>query len=206
MDYFKLLGEPRRPWLDDQFLKDKFLALSAEAHPDRMHGGSAEERAQAHDRSAELNAAYNCLREPKDRLLHLLELESGVRPGDVQQIPVDLMNLFAEAAQLLGKAEAFLRARAKAASPLLKARMFEQGSELAAQLQALGGRINSRRDPLLAELKEMNAGWESAPAPVGPGRAAALPLRRLEEIYRQLSYFNRWTAQLQERALEISFR
>jgi curved DNA-binding protein CbpA len=206
MDYFALLNEPRRPWLDEQSLKTKFLALSAQAHPDRVHGGGQEQSARANDRYAALNAAYTCLRAPKERLLHLLELELGARPNDVGQIPADVMTLFVQAGQVLRVVDVFLQTRAKAASPLLKARMFEQGMDLTGQLQALGQRIDSRREPLLGELKEMNARWESAPAPGSPGRGAALPLGRLEEIYRRLSYFARWTSQIQERALQISFR
>ncbi len=206
MDYFSMLDEPRRPWLDEQSLKIKFLALSALEHPDRAHGGGADQKRRAHERYSELNAAYNCLREPKDRLLHLLELELGARPGDVQRLAPDAMNLFVEASDALRKAGAFLQTRAKAASPLLKARTFEEGIDLAAQLQALGQRINLRRDELLAELKGMNAAWDSAPAPGSGARAAALPLKRLEEIYRDLSYLARWSGQIQERALQISFR
>ena len=33
-DYFNLLSEPRRPWLNPEALKQKFLNLSAEVHPD----------------------------------------------------------------------------------------------------------------------------------------------------------------------------
>ena len=60
-----------------------------------------------------------------------------------------------------------------------------------------------RRDELLAELQAMNPAWESASQP-GPPRAA-LPLERLEQIYRLLSYFSRWSEQLQERIVQLSF-
>ena len=56
-DYFALLNEPRRPWLDPEPLKDKFLALSATVHPDRVHNLGAAERAAAQERYTELNAA-----------------------------------------------------------------------------------------------------------------------------------------------------
>ena len=79
-DYFALLGESRRPWIDPEELKAKFLALTAQVHPDRVHNASEAEKQAASRRSAEMNAAYNCLREAKTRLLHLLELERGTRP------------------------------------------------------------------------------------------------------------------------------
>ena len=74
-DYFALLNEPRRPLLDADLLKQKFLALASDAHPDRAHNASESEKAEVTQRYAQLNAAYNCLAEPKLRLLHLLELE-----------------------------------------------------------------------------------------------------------------------------------
>src|SRR5438132_9046006 len=46
IDYFALLHEPRRPWLDPDLLKQKFISLSAEVHPDRVHlAGEAEKHA-----------------------------------------------------------------------------------------------------------------------------------------------------------------
>ena len=98
-DHFALLNEPRRPWVDPDSLKQKFLALSAEVHPDRVHNSGDSEKQRAQERYTDLNAAYNCLREPKSRLQHLLELELGVKPGNVQSIPPDLMDVFLEVSQ-----------------------------------------------------------------------------------------------------------
>ena len=98
VDYFKLLQERRRPWLDPDLLKTKFLTLSADAHPDRVHGHSADEKQGAQDRYTDLNTAYQTLREPKNRLAHLLELESGQRPSAIQRAPSELMDLFLEIA------------------------------------------------------------------------------------------------------------
>jgi hypothetical protein len=56
---------------------------------------------------------------------------------------------------------------------------------------------------LLAELAAMNPAWESAQA-AGVDRAG-LPLERLEEIYRRLSYLARWSEQIQERTVQLSF-
>ena len=86
-DYFALLNEPRRPWIEPETLKAKFLALAAGIHPDRIHNADELEKAGATHRYAELNTAYNCLAEPKSRLRHLLELELGTKPEDIQQIP-----------------------------------------------------------------------------------------------------------------------
>src|ERR1039458_7617080 len=115
-DFFALLNEPRRPWLDADLLKQKFLALSANAHPDRIHSASESDKVDATKRFTELNTAYSCLAEPKLRLLHLLELELGAKPKDIQQIPTALADLFAEVATSCRSADGFLVEKTKATS------------------------------------------------------------------------------------------
>ena len=204
IDSFTLLKEPRRPWLDAEALKQKFLALSSNVHPDRVHSATEAEKQAANARYAELNAAHNTLREPRSRLLHLLELETGSKPSDIQRIPPGTMDLFVEVGQLCRDVDAFLAQRANVTSPLIKVQMFERGVEGTDKLQSLQQRINAKRDELIHELQQMNAIWESAPPIGSPERAAALPLERLEQIYRVFSYIARWTEQVQERAVQLA--
>jgi curved DNA-binding protein CbpA len=204
MDYFVLLGQPRLPWLDPAALKAAFLEQSARLHPDRVNAADAVERTAATGRFAELNAAYNCLREPKERVLHLLELESGAPPANVQSVPGDAMDLFMETGRICRQTDAFLTAKGRATSPLLQAQMFEQALDWTARLQALQERIQLRREQLLAELHSMNELWQAAPASPSPARAGALPLRRLEEIGRTLSYIARGGGQIQERLTQLA--
>jgi len=196
-DCFELLNEPRRPWLDPEALKQKFIALSARLHPDRVHQASGPERAAAQERYTELNAAYNRLRDPKERLLHLLELELGAKPKDIQRIPPDLISLFNELNQSCREADGLLGEKRRINSPLLKVQMFDRSQQLTEQLAALQQKIASKRGELLAEIQRMDSVWDHV-----PGRKAALG--RLEELYRLLSYFNRWTGQLQERIVQLS--
>ena len=84
-DAFALLGESRLPWIDPDGLKERFLRLSGPFHPDRVHSASESERQEANRRFAELSSAHHTLREHRDRLLHLLELESGAPPRDIQK-------------------------------------------------------------------------------------------------------------------------
>ncbi len=202
-DHFSLLGEPRRPWLDPAALKPRFISLSSEVHPDRIHGASEADKRAATQRFAALNAAYNCLRDPRDRLLHLLDLELGERPKDVQRIPAGTMDLFVEVGQLCGDADAFLTERRKVTSPLLRVGLFEKGLAWADNLNHLQKKIDARREGLLAEMRSMDRAWESAPPVGAPDRARSLPLERLEQIYRILSYTTRWTEQIQERLVQV---
>jgi DnaJ-domain-containing protein 1 len=205
MDNFSLLDEPRRPWLEAEALKQRFLALSSAIHPDRTHDAGAMEKEAATRRFAELNAAWQCLRDPKERLGHLLELELGARPTDAQDVPPQAMDLFFEASRICREADVLLAAKARTSSPLLKAQMFGPGMELAGRLNDLQQVISRRREELLAELRGLNAAWEAAPAVGSAGRARALPLEALERAFRMLSYLGRWTGQIQERVVQLSF-
>ena len=204
-DSFSLLNEPRLPWLDADALKAKFHKFSADVHPDRSHNAPEAEKAASNTRYAELNAAYNTLREPKDRLLHLLELELGGKPKDIQRIPPGTMDLFIEVGQTCKDVDAFLAGKADVTSPMLKVKFFQQAMTWTDKLQALQSKINTLRDSLMAELRQMNAVWQGAPAIDSAERAKALPLERLEQVYRAFSYVARWSDQLQERNVQLAF-
>ena len=203
-DYFALLDEPRLPWLDADALKAKFHTLSSEAHPDRVHSALEAEKQAANERYAELNAAYNCLREPKDRLRHLLELELGGKPGGIERVPEDAMELFTRVGQLCREVDNFLAERSKVTAPLMKVQMFQRGMDWTDKLQALLQSLHVRRIKLEKVLLSMNAAWESAPKPGDTYRSASLPLGQLEQTYRALSYLSRWTGQLNERVVQLS--
>ncbi|HUB86619.1 MAG TPA: hypothetical protein VMB22_01915 [Verrucomicrobiae bacterium] len=198
-DYFALLDEPRRPWLDADPLKQKFLALSAGLHPDKIHPVGEAEKIAAAKTFAELNAAYNCLGDPKLRLLHLLELERGTKPKEIQQIPPALADLFAEVALICRNTDAFLAEKAKATSPLLQVHFFERGQEWTERLNGLQKTLNELRETILAELKSLDEKWMAATS----SHTEILP--KLEELYRLFGYFNRWNSQIQERILQLSF-
>ena len=204
MDHFALFQQPRRPWIDPDSLKAQFLASSTHCHPDRFHLAPEPDRAAAQCRSAELNAAYLCLREPKNRLLHLLELELGSKPKAVQQLPHGTMELFVEVGEVCRQVDAFLAEKANVTAPLLKVHWFEKGMWWTDALNTLRQKILSQHGLLVAELTRMNSAWESAPPPGAEIRRATLPLERLEQIYRILSYIARWTAQIEERLVQLT--
>ena len=204
-DNFALLNEPRLPWLNPDELKQRFFQLSSEVHPDRTHNASDSEKEAVNKRYAELNAAYNCLREPKERLIHLLELETGSKPKDIQRIPPGTMDLFVEVGQTCRDTDSFIAEKAKVTSPLMKVQLFEKGMEWTDTLNSLQQKINAKREELLEELKQLNNVWQSAPAIGSSERASKLPIERLEQIYRIFSYISRWTEQIQERVVQLSF-
>jgi curved DNA-binding protein CbpA len=198
-DNFALLNEPRRPWLDANLLKQKFLALSTNTHPDKIHSANENERNTAAKKFAELNAAYNCLLEPKSRLLHLLELELGAKPKDIQQIPTALADLFAEVATVCKSADNFLREKGKATSPLLQVQLFERAQEWVEKLNSLQKKLNGLLGKLTGELKSLDEKWIKN----NSERRGDL-LKELEELYRLFGYFNRWNGQIQEHIVQLS--
>ncbi|HEX5218724.1 MAG TPA: hypothetical protein VFZ59_04090 [Verrucomicrobiae bacterium] len=195
-DYFALLNESRRPWLEPEALKEKFLALSAEVHPDRVHQASDSDKLAATQRYSELNAAYNCLREPRERLRHLLELELGQKPSDLTNVPNDLMDVFFKVGATLREVDGFVAEKGKATSPLLQVQLFERSQEWIEKLNTVRRLIDTRRVPLIAELKQLSPDWDAD---------SAKPLERLLEIWRLLSFYDRWLGQIQERTVQLSF-
>src|SRR5437773_2333104 len=168
MDCFALLGEPRRPWLEPESLKQKFLALSAQLHPDRVHNADPADKAAAQKRFTELNAAFNRLRDPKERLAHLLELELGARPRQGQQMPNEMIAAFNEVNQACRDADALLAEKRRTTSALLQVQLFERSQDRSERLVALAQKMNTEREALVAEIEKIDAAWN------GTDRAASL--------------------------------
>jgi curved DNA-binding protein CbpA len=201
-DNFAIFGEQRRPWLSPDALKQKFLALCGQSHPDRCPA-SPHDATEAQARFTALNTAYNCLREPRTRLRHLLELELGQKPSELQQVPAKLMNMFAEQSRLCREADRFLAERSQAASPLLKVQLWENGQIISDKLIAWQASLNSAFDDLITQLKKLDDLWETRTATTPEGQRSAL-LERLSELYRLFSYYGRWISQTQERIVQLS--
>lgn len=203
-DCFALLGEPRCPAPDLDLLKAKFLALSAEVHPDRLHNAPEPERLAATARYAALNAAHNTLRDTRDRLAHLLELELGAKPSGIDAVPAEWMAGFMEVGQLCRSIDAFLAESAKVTSPLLKARRFQQGMEWTDRVNEKVRQLSGRMEDLASGLSSWNDAWANAPAPGDPNRPAVLPLSGLSATFRSVSFLGRWIGQLRERAVRLA--
>src|SRR5271168_3873835 len=104
-DHFARLNEARRPWLDADRLKQTFHKLSTAIHPDKILSPDESAKVQASKQFAELNSAYQCLSDPKSRLVHLLELECGEKPKDIQEIPAGMADWFVEVARVCREAD-----------------------------------------------------------------------------------------------------
>ena len=199
MDYFALLNEPRRPWLEPDALKRNFLQRSAELHPDRFHNAGSAEKEGAQKRYAELNAAYQCLREPKERLRHLLELERGAKLSQLQNTPSALMDFSLQIGGACREADAFLAEKRKAKSALLLVELFERGQDQVHKSTQLLQRLAAQTEQMIEQLKKVDAQWENS-----EGKERQEQLTTLEEVYRLLGYFERWSRLLRERLVQLA--
>ena len=74
-DYFGLLGLSPAFTLDLQALETAYFTQQRLYHPDRFVGKPDAERLQALNRSADVNKAYNMLKNPLTRAQYLLHLQ-----------------------------------------------------------------------------------------------------------------------------------
>lgn len=203
-DYFALLNFPRRPWLDAESLKQRFHERSTEVHPDRAPDASDEAKAESHRCFAGVNAAYECLREAKSRVRHLLELELGHAPDSVGSIPQGMTEWFTEVGAICREADAFLAKKEANDSPLLQAAVMGEGMALNDKVTAVHGRLQAELAKVDAELQSLGQAWEALDGQP-EGRAEKLPLARLEALGQRLGFWSKWSSQLADRSSRLMF-
>jgi molecular chaperone HscB len=177
-DYFRMLGLPRKLWIEMDGLETRFHQLSWKLHPDNFVRTSSQERDMSLERSSQLNDAYRVLRDPVARVEYLLALEGMRKEGTTkQQAPPELLE---EVFELNESLDELRSARAE----------HQEGSELAElrrrlEVAARGfeERLTEVDAQLMAAGKEWDATVDSGDA--GAGRAA---LARMNEILNRRSY------------------
>ena len=190
-DLFALLGEPRRPFLDPERIKETFHRLSRTEHPDQQTAPPV----AADTDFAQINLAQATLRDPKLRLRHLLELEfPEVRLSGPSTVPSTLADLFAPVHGLLREIDALLVKKRNAPSALARALLSRQEFIFREQTEATLEQLETLHAVALADLQSFDKAWASH------SPDAAL---RLHELYQRFSYLVRWTDQLRERLFQL---
>jgi curved DNA-binding protein CbpA len=195
VDYFAVLQQPRRPWIDAEQLKEKHQQLTLALHPDRSVGDATKINPDVFPYSfARINEAYRVLSDPKQRLGHLLSLEGAI-PNSTGSLPNELIELFATIGAFLQGADVLLEKAAGANSALAKSLLQPQildtrqrASELLKNLEALS---NSARD----EVRRLDDLWDEQ-------REEAV--ERVKDLYGRFAYLGRWAEQLRERQFGLS--
>ncbi len=182
-DYFALLQQARKPWLDPDQLKQRYQERTLSDHPDVAGAG-----ASSVDFAA-FNEAYRSLKDPKLRLQHLLRLE-GHDPGDSPTVPGELLDLFSRIGNfvqttdgVLSRARATQNALAKSLihSEILSSR--QEAAEILRQLQKL-------HDEAVHQTRALNESW-----------TVALP--EIAALSRRFAYLGRWMEQVEERKFQL---
>ena len=176
-DYFALLDEARRPWLDPEKLKEKYFARSRSTSID-----------------AQLNEAFRVLSDPKLRLHHLLTLE-GVELTVGRPVPPSVAELFWNSGTLLREVERWLVKNAEATSALSRALVSSERTKLEGNLEKLEEQLSRLYESELARLREIDAEAELA---------SPNDLPKLIELYDSISYLTRLREQVTEKRFRMS--
>jgi molecular chaperone HscB len=94
-DYFTVFDLAISYEIDAGLLKQRYLALQRQYHPDRFASGSAQEQRLAVQSASALNQAYDTLRSPVKRAQYLLEL-AGVEMQGGEKTNSDIDFLMAQ--------------------------------------------------------------------------------------------------------------
>ncbi len=177
IDYFALLEEARRPWLEPERLKEKYFARNRAAPAD-----------------AELNEAFRVLSDPKLRLHHLLTLE-GADLAAGRPVPPSVAELFWNAGRLLREVDHWLIRNAGATSALARSLLAAEKSRLETSLEQLGAQLLATFETELSELRLVDATWKvDAPNELTP----------LVRHYDSISYLGRLRERTAEKQFELT--
>ena len=191
-DYFALLDQPRRPWLDPHELKQAFHAKSLRVHPDTQH---RDERSFAESGIAfrELNEAYQVLQDPKRRIYHLLSLEGRAPASRQTTVPSEIEQLFSGVAGVTQQAEALADKCKSATTPLGRSLLKPQILKLQKHLGEILQQLSELHEAGVADLRRLSA----------HGLAEEDDWAELQRLYLRFSYLTRWIAELQEKQTRV---
>jgi len=183
-DYFAMLHQPRRPWLDAEALKEHFHRETAMRHPDVSGVGD-------HGDFAALNAAYAILRDPSSRLRHLLELEDPERLAPSHAVPPALADLFMRIAAFRHALDVFRKKEAAASGALALALLAGEKLALSRQGATVRADLEADYNAAMETLRAIDSDWEKDPRPADAGE-------RLAALHHQCAYLSKWRSQLAE--------
>jgi curved DNA-binding protein CbpA len=188
-DYFVLLDERRRPWLDPDELKEKYHRLTLVTHPDTRA------KPTPSDAFTELSQGYRTLSDPTQRLLHLLTLEGHAPATNAQAVPGDVADLFLTMGRLNQQIDLLTKKQADATSSLGKSMLVSELREMQTLVKDQLEQLRGTYDDQIDRLKDLNNTWAS-------DRTQALS--QVTEIHGRITYLSRWIDQLEERRVQLS--
>ena len=109
MNSFEFFSLPLTYRIDYKFLEKKFFELQSSLHPDKFWNASDREKLYSQIFSAEINLAYNCLKDPVKRANTLLKLLANLEVKENsfndKKILIEIIDLQEEMQKLQTKQE-----------------------------------------------------------------------------------------------------
>ncbi len=152
-DAFVLLGLPRRPLLEEDALTSAYLALAKSLHPDSPAGDT--------DKFSETKAAFELLRDPAQRLRHLIELETGQKPKP--QAPTVAGCLFSDVCAATEFSRSILTKVATAKSPLVRALQIGELRSAVSRTESVLQAVAKIQSQHSEELAHLDSEWPKYP-------------------------------------------
>lgn len=166
-DYFRVLGIPRTPVVDERALTQRYYELSRRLHPDLYQTGAAQEQEASLKNTALLTRAYRTLRDPVLRGQYWLELHGEQLGKENTQVPPKLAELVFEVQERLAETR--------------EARAAGKGAEGQAEIEQIRSEVEEQLSRLRSDLDANFAQWEDCSA-----RPTLLPA--LKRILSEIAY------------------
>jgi hypothetical protein len=176
MNAFQIFGLDPTPWLDQETLRERYLQLSSQLHPDAAPSDDPNSFTQ-------LQTAYQLLCTDRLRVRLFLEILGEAELPTVGAVPSHLADFFMKTGGLIAAADRLLKQRAEAESFLEKASLQAEALEKSEALQNLLTEFLSTRTQLQGTLQT----------------ASPKDVDLLKTIIIELSYLDRWIEQVQEK-------
>jgi len=154
-DYFELFGLAASYDIDMAALHRKYLSLTRSIHPDVAGRADEENRQRALGLSAELNQAYETLRDPVARAEYLLNQAGGGPGGSSRSVPAHVLGEVMRLREEIEEAVAAGDAAALAACRVQVSGRYQFSVDaIGALSRILSARAPETRDKLREQLNE----------------------------------------------------
>ncbi len=161
MDFFQLMGLPRRFEIDLKTLHEKYITLSRHSHPDFHAEDEPDVMALAMTVAAAVNEAYRTLSDPIRRAGYLLELLGGPASAQDKSVPGGFLNtmlmLQEELEDARVAADAAAKARLKQVLLTQRDGLLKSVERLFADLEAAAACEATRQQQLHEIREQLNA-------------------------------------------------
>jgi curved DNA-binding protein CbpA len=182
IDHFAVLGIERRPFVSKADAEEAYHEKSKSLHRDQARVGDF----------SSVNAAFQVVSNPAERIRHLLKIEFG-ESGD-RQIGAELGNLFGTVVNVLRQADQEISFLSEQTSPVLRALAFQRLSSLREGLERVEKQIATRESELHTRIATLDHAWFN-----DPGQCR----KPLAQISVDLTFVQKWLAQVRERKIRL---